>query len=212
MAVALLALAVALGGTATAASVLIKRSSQVAPGAINSGDLADDRGVNLRDLTPETRRAVTARGGATGAEGPRGPQGPVGAKGETGPQGADGPRGPRGEALAFAHVPAEVGPNGRPTQGTSKGVTEVRQVPNESWRVYCFDLEFPAVNAVASVDFASAVESGTLVREVYVAMPSTPFGAALIDFDCPSGLRDAAAYFYDPDDPQVGIGFFIVFN
>jgi hypothetical protein len=207
MAVALLALVVALGGTATAASVLIRRSSQVATGAINSGDLADDRGVSLRDLTPDTRRAITAAGGGPpGAEGPRGAQGPVGAKGESGP------RGPRGEALAFAHVPAEVPANGLPTEGTSKGVIEVRQVPNDNWRVYCFDLAVPAVNAVATVDFGSAVETGILVRDVFVAMPSTDAGLATITEDCPAGLRDGAAYFYDPDDPQIGIDFFIVFN
>jgi len=210
MAVALLALVIALSGTAAAATVLIKRSSQVATGAINSGDLADDRGVSLRDLTPATRRAITApAGGASGAEGPRGPQGPVGAKGEPGPQGAGGPR---GEALAFAHVPTEVGASGTPTEGASKGVNEVRQVPNESWRVYCFDLEVAAVNAVASVDFASAIISGELVREVYVAMPSTDAGSAVIAVDCPAGLRDAAVYFYDQDDPQVGGAFFVVFN
>ncbi len=212
MAVALLALAVALGGTATAASVLIKRSSQVAPGAINSGDLADDRGVNLRDLTPETRRAITAAGGgARGAEGPRGPQGPVGAKGETGPQGADGPRGPRGEALAFAHVPAQVPATGRPTAGTSKGVTEIQRIDHPQFgHVYCFDLEVPAVNAVASQDFASAIAQD-LAYTVYVAMPSTPLGEVRINLDCPVGLRDAAAYLDDAGE-TLGTAFFIAFN
>jgi len=209
MAVALLALVVALGGTATAASVLIKRSSQVAPGAINSGDLADDRAVNLRDLTPETRRAITgAGGGAPGAEGQRGPQGPVGARGESGLQGADGPR---GEALAFAHVPAQIPATGRPTEGTSKGVTAIQRVDHPDFgHVYCFDLEVPAVNAVVSPDFASAIEQG-LAYTVYVAMPSTPLGFARISLDCPAGARDAAAYLNDAGE-TLGTAFFIVFN
>lgn len=212
MAVALLALVIALGGTAAAATVLIKRSSQVATGAINSGDLADDRGVSLRDLTPATRRAITApAGGAPGAEGSRGPQGPVGAKGEPGPQGADGPRGPRGEALAFAHVPAQIPATGRPTEGTSKGVTAIQRIDHpEFGHVYCFDLEAPAVNAVASQDFASAIDQG-FAYTVYVAMPSTQLGFARITSDCPAEARDAAAYLNDAGE-TLGTAFFIVFN
>ena len=211
MAVALLALVIALGGTAAAATVLIKRSSQVATGAINSGDLADDRAVNLRDLTPETRRAITAGGGTPGAEGPRGQQGPIGARGETGPQGADGPRGPRGEALAFAHVPAQIPATGRPTEGTSKGVTAIQRIDHPIFgHVYCFDLEAPAVNAVASQDFASAIAQ-EFAYTVYVAMPSTQLGFARITSDCPAEARDAAAYLDDMGE-TLGTAFFIVFN
>jgi hypothetical protein len=191
--------------------VLIKRSSQVATGAINSGDLADDRGVSLRDLTPETRRAIFGAGGAApGAAGPRGAQGPVGAKGETGPQGADGPRGPRGEALAFAHVPAEIPATGRPTDGTSRGVVAIRRVTGPLGHVYCFDLEVPAVNAVAVNDYADAIQAD-FVYPPYVAMPSTQGGYDAITADCPADARDAAVYFGDDPDPR-GTAFFVVFN
>jgi hypothetical protein len=211
MAVALLALVVALGGTATAASVLIKRSSQVATGAINSGDLADDRAVNLRDLTPATRRALAAGGGATGPEGPRGAQGPAGGKGETGSQGAEGPRGPRGEALAFAHVSEDItGDTVSTTDGTSRGVNAVRLSSALQGRVYCFDLEVPAVVAFAQNDYAD-VAKADFVYAPYVAMPSTPAGLAEIDAACPPDARDAAVYFGDDGDPDP-TAFFIVFD
>ena len=95
--VAIIALVVASAGTATAAGVLIKRSSQVARGAINSGDLANDKAVNLGDLTPAARLALQNDAGPTGPQGERGQQGPPGARGELRParrgRGARGPAG-----------------------------------------------------------------------------------------------------------------------
>ncbi len=41
MCVALLALLVSLGGNAVAAGVIIKNSNQIAPNAVNSGDVKD---------------------------------------------------------------------------------------------------------------------------------------------------------------------------
>ena len=208
MAVALLALAIACGGTATA-SVLITRSSQVATGAINSGDLADGRAVNVRDLTPAARRVLTGSAGAPGPEGPPGAQGPLGARGEPGPRGLEGPRGPRGEAKAFAHVPATVPASGAPGP-RSRGVNAIRQVRGLLGPVVCFDLEEPAINAVATVDFASAVFDVGDLRQVAVALPTTEGGAALIFTDCPAAVRDAAAYFLAEDGR--GTAFFIAFN
>ena len=66
--VAIIALVVATAGTATAAGVLITRSSQVARGAINSGDLANDKAVNLGDLTPAARLALQNDAGPTGPQ------------------------------------------------------------------------------------------------------------------------------------------------
>ena len=97
--VAIIALVVACAGTATAAGVLIKRSSQVARGAINSGDLRNDRAVNLQDLTPAARLALQNDAGPTGPQGERGAAGAGGgARGDRGPRGAEGDPRPPGPA------------------------------------------------------------------------------------------------------------------
>ncbi len=85
MAVALLALLVALGGTATAASVvLIKSSKQIAKGAIATSDLS--------------KSAQKALKGRTGPAGPVGPAGSAGISGPAGPAGSAGAAGAVGAA------------------------------------------------------------------------------------------------------------------
>jgi Collagen triple helix repeat (20 copies) len=187
MVVAIVALIVATAGSATAAGVLIKRSSQVAKGAINSGDLANDKGVNLADLTPAARLALTAQAGAPGPEGARGPQGPAGARGEQGVRGPEGPRGPRGTSVAHAYVRAD----GSFDAGISRGVNATSfQAAN---LVYCFDLDPAAANAVGSLDFADlAVRGSTGVEFLYPMLPITPPALEIITDWCPEGQRDAA--------------------
>jgi hypothetical protein len=72
--IACIALAVALGGTATAARTLI-HSKDIAPGAVKARNIA--KGA--------VTKAKLARG--VGVAGPQGPQGPAGPKGDTGPVG-----------------------------------------------------------------------------------------------------------------------------
>lgn len=86
--VSIIALVIASAGTAAAATVLIKSSKQVAKGAINSGDLANRKAVNVVDLTPAARAALAGKVGQTG---PNGPTGPAGAKGDPGPAGSVAP-------------------------------------------------------------------------------------------------------------------------
>jgi hypothetical protein len=81
MVVALLALFVALGGTATAAGVLV-----------TSGQIKD-RTIQVRDLSPQAVRALRGTRGPQGPEGPPGPAGPQGPQGNPGPAGAPGPAG-----------------------------------------------------------------------------------------------------------------------
>ena len=81
MVVALIALFVALSGTATAGGLLIT-SRQIKNGTIQAVD------INARTL-----RQLAARRGPAGAEGPPGPQGPQGPAGDRGPAGAQGPPG-----------------------------------------------------------------------------------------------------------------------
>jgi hypothetical protein len=89
MVVAVIALVVALSGSAVAAT-LITRSSQIRNGVITSADLANGRAVDTRDMTPAARRALTGASGRQGAAGPAGPAGPTGATGPAGATGATG--------------------------------------------------------------------------------------------------------------------------
>jgi hypothetical protein len=86
--VSIIALVVACTGTATAATVLIRSSKQVAKGAINSGDLANRKAVNVVDLTPAARSALSGKVGPAGANGVPGSAGAAGPRGETGPTGS----------------------------------------------------------------------------------------------------------------------------
>lgn len=96
--VAGLALIIASGGTATAATLLIESSKQIKDGIITSADLKNRAGVGLADLTPAARAALTRAGptGSAGPVGPNGAMGPTGATGDAGPQGPAGPPGPAG--------------------------------------------------------------------------------------------------------------------
>ncbi|HWX88373.1 MAG TPA: hypothetical protein VNX67_09375 [Solirubrobacteraceae bacterium] len=90
MAVALLALFIALGGSAVAANhYLINSTAQINPKILKK----------LRgDIGPA---GTNGSNGTAGAAGATGPQGPAGEKGETGPKGATGLKGepgPKGEA------------------------------------------------------------------------------------------------------------------
>jgi len=100
MAVALLALLVALGGTAAAASVVLIRSSkQVAKGAIS-----------LSDLSASAQKSLRGKGGPAGPAGPAGltgAAGVAGAAGAAGQRGATGPAGPTAAASA-SQDPADI--------------------------------------------------------------------------------------------------------
>lgn len=92
MVVALIALFVALSGTATAGGLLIT-SRQIKNGTIQAVD------INARTLR---QLAKPGPAGAEGPPGPQGPQGPPGDRGPAGAQGAQGPQGPPGIASAGA--------------------------------------------------------------------------------------------------------------
>jgi hypothetical protein len=92
MIVAVIALVVALSGTAVAARTLVTSSGQIRNGIVTSADLKNNT-VAPRDLSRAARRALTGAAGATGPAGPQGvpgPQGPAGADGATGPKGDTG--------------------------------------------------------------------------------------------------------------------------
>jgi hypothetical protein len=103
---ALLALCIALGGSAYAAFALPKnsvRSKHIKDGQVKSRDIANGT-IVAKDLSKGLTGGAGANGlsGATGPQGPQGPAGADGAQGPDGPQGIQGetgPAGPRGAAI-----------------------------------------------------------------------------------------------------------------
>ncbi|MBA3264720.1 MAG: hypothetical protein H0T69_20075 [Thermoleophilaceae bacterium] len=191
---------------------MIRTSSQVETGAINTADIRDGRGVSLADLTPRARFRLSAATGDRGEEGARGAQGPAGPRGATGAAGANGAD---GSAVAFAHV----NPDGTLDDGRSKQVVSAAMAaPGPGLpRAYCLDLVPASVsNAVASIDYATA-QSG--VETICPLLPGTANGlsSTIITSRCPAAQQDAAAVVVDvlgttPETLWPERGFFIAFN
>ncbi|HEY5906785.1 MAG TPA: hypothetical protein VIZ31_02010 [Vicinamibacteria bacterium] len=89
MIVAMIALAVALSGTAVAGTAKLITGSQIANGTIK-----------LADINSSAKAALKGKTGAPGPQGPVGAQGAVGPQGATGAAGAQGPKGDIGTAGA----------------------------------------------------------------------------------------------------------------
>jgi hypothetical protein len=110
-------LIVATAASATAASFVISRSSQIKDGVVTGKDIKDETltsknladetivGSRIRDSTISSGKLTpSARADLRGAAGPQGPAGPQGAPGETGRQGDPGPAG-AGGVVALAASP-----------------------------------------------------------------------------------------------------------
>jgi Collagen triple helix repeat (20 copies) len=110
MIVAMIALAVALSGTAVAGTTKLVTGGQIANGTIK-----------LADLHSSAKKALKGQRGATGA---RGPVGAEGAQGPAGPQGATGPQGDAGE----------IGPAGAKGEKGDKGDTGLTGYEVRTWR------------------------------------------------------------------------------
>src|ERR1700679_2007480 len=85
------ALFIVLGGSAVAATGLI-RASEIAPGAVTSRAIRSGA-VEPTDLSVGTRALLEGGHGATGAKGDTGSAGAAGSKGDTGSAGGTGGRG-----------------------------------------------------------------------------------------------------------------------
>jgi hypothetical protein len=88
MLVAIVALLLALSGSATAA--LVVTGSSIKDGTITGQDMRN-RTLGARKLTRKAISSLSGKQGPRGAQGPQGPQGVQGAQGVPGPQGATGP-------------------------------------------------------------------------------------------------------------------------
>ena len=142
MIVAMIALAVALSGTAVAGTAKLITGSQIANGTIKLADIHSS--------------AKTALKGKTGATGPQGPAGPQGVQGPAGPQGATGAKGDTG-ATGAPGAKGDTGATG-PTgpQGPAGPVT-----PEDAFTsVTALGGDFTATNASVSMD-ADCVEFGS---------------------------------------------------
>ena len=120
LAVSVVALAVALGGTGYAATKLPRNSvgtAQIKKNAV-TGAKVKNRSLTAADFKKGTLltgpAGATGPQGATGATGATGPEGATGAPGATGPTGATGPQGPSEATTARAGVPFAT----LPTNGT----------------------------------------------------------------------------------------------
>jgi hypothetical protein len=118
----------------------------------------------------------------------------TGPSGPSGPSGSSGPSGPAGSALGYAYV-AQDG-----SLFNSKGVL---QVTHPSTGVWCFDLDFTAHVAVATVTgFAG------LGNQIIHTSISPGAGDACVS----ANPADAAAFMVLPDGTRTDYQFFIEFN
>jgi len=109
MVAASVALFIALGGTAVAASSLIQ-AKDIAPGAVTSKAIKNG-GVQPKDLSTSTRALIQTGAGLTGAKGETGSAGATGTNGAPGTNGANGANGPNG-ADGLDGTNGANGPNG----------------------------------------------------------------------------------------------------
>lgn len=147
LALSMIALFVALGGTGYAISKLPANSvgsTQLKKNAVDSSKVKD-RSLTAKDFAAGQLPAGAA--GAAGAPGATGPQGATGQPGAAGAPGAKGDKGDTGDgALAYAYVEDLSPVNVRPER--SKGIT-TPMVTRASTGVYCFDLAtLPTVHVV----------------------------------------------------------------
>ena len=184
MVVALVALLVAMSGTAVAASkVLITSSSQIKNGAISSAD-----------LSKKARKSLTGKAGKTGAAGA---PGPAGANGTNGAAGAPGKDGANGSAVAYARI----SPNGTVTD--SKGIDAANVVVGNAAGQFCFrNLAFVPHNIQVSIAYAGSGNAHMTTQSDLGA----PAGNV-----CPAGTA-AFVKTYDQQGGQAGEAFFVAFN
>lgn len=189
--VALLALFVALGGSAYAVTSLPKNSvgtDQLKKNAVTSSKTKD--------------HSLLAKDFKAG-ELPRGARGPKGATGAP------------GSARAYAHVRSD----GTLDMARTKNVLGVSRpctifdtscpAAAQADPYQCFKLNFTPQNAVANGDFGDS--GGTDRNAISVAVPAQDFSAS--GTGCPAGYTAAWTYSYKATDgtPQSG-GFWILFN
>lgn len=122
LAVAVVALFVALGGTSLAAQTTVD-------GKANVAGLAKKADRHARTALRRANLALTTAKSSAGPQGPQGPAGPKGDRGEKGATGSTGPTGPRGTtgAPGTAGTPGTPGEPGKDGAAATKLFVSVRE-------------------------------------------------------------------------------------
>jgi hypothetical protein len=147
MGVAMLALFVALTGTAVATT-----------SALVHGQEDKERSITGQDIKNKSVTATDIKGRLRGATGSRGPQGPAGPQGPQGPQGAQGIQGAAGQAVAYARVMSDgtlmpTDPPGNPAfAGQHKNVAQENITHEADSGIYCFNVAFTPKSAMVAGD------------------------------------------------------------
>jgi Collagen triple helix repeat (20 copies) len=175
--IACVALAIALGGSAFAATGALAPKNSVGSAQVINGSL------QKADLS---RRAIAALHGARGARGPQGIQGAQGVQGAQGAQGAQGVQGVPGTARAYGRV----SPTGMLTR--SKNVTGVTQILPGPGGVYCIALaagiDASQAGLVATPDFnGDSTDTGANAFQAFVEWNSAAS-------NCPVGQLEVDAF------------------
>jgi hypothetical protein len=144
MVVALLALLLAMSGSAVAASLIT--SKQIKDGTIQT-----------KDISKKARRALAAK--ASTVPGPQGPKGDTGAAGANGANGADGAAGAPGSAKAFAFVNPTC-PGGECGVTKSKNVGKVTRVFTGVYCIAVPGVDRSSTTYGAGVDYRTTANQG----------------------------------------------------
>ena len=142
MVVAMLALFVALSGTAVATTSALITGKQIKNSSITGLDIKNES-VTARDIKGRLR-------GAPGARGPLGAQGP---------QGPQGVQGPAGQAVAYARVTGAgtLLPTDPAFAGQHKNVAPGNITHAAGTGIYCFDVAFTPNSAMVVSDNLNAL-------------------------------------------------------
>jgi hypothetical protein len=174
MIVALLALCVALGGSAYAAGKI--NGKNIRNGTI-TGKKVKNRTITSSKISRTTIRALKGRRGLRGARGFRG---------------LKGDRGANGTALAYARVASD----GTIDTARVKGITQANMSHTSGSGIYCLSLSFAAKNVVATLE-PTATGNELIYASIPAPSPSLgcPSGAITVQVrDAVGAATDASFY------------------
>lgn len=187
--IGIVALFVALGGTAFAAVSLPRDSVtavQIKAGAVASSEVKNSS-VTGADVKNGSLSAADIAGGlgtgakgADGAAGPQGPAGPQGSPGAAGPQGPAGAAGIAGTARAYARVDPDTCTGPLPATCSPDRVKNVASVVRTSQGQYCVTVpgaDQATIPAIVTTDFESTSPPTTLSGAYWYATTDCGGGA-----------------------------------